>query len=68
MGEEGSKGMSKLNEKLKYFNLPFSTRDPDGREKTKYGKTYVHKLTAHSGMSETALQEELLNRKQRVFR
>lgn len=28
LGEEGPKGRSKLVDKLKYFNLPFNTRDP----------------------------------------
>ena len=31
MGEEGSKGHRQLLDKLKYYNLPFNTRDQQGR-------------------------------------
>jgi hypothetical protein len=57
--------MAKLNDKLKYINLPFGTRDSAGREDSRYNKVFVPKLTSHSGKSEDDLREELISRKQR---
>ena len=54
-----------MHEKLKSVNLPFSTRDLEGRE-TLQNKIFVSKLTAHSGKNEDALRDELLSRKDRV--
>jgi hypothetical protein len=65
LGEEGTKGHSKLLNRLKYLNLPFNTRDPHGREPSPYGRVFVPKLTAHSGKSEEALREELSSRRMR---
>jgi hypothetical protein len=56
LGEDGVKGREKFVEKLKYLNLPFSTRDPQGREVSPHGRTFVPKLTGHSGMHEQALR------------
>lgn len=63
LGEDGARSKTKIVENLKYFNLPFSTRDPTGREKSPHGKIFIPKLTTHSGKAEESLREELLLRK-----
>jgi hypothetical protein len=50
-------GRTKILESLKYFNLPFYTRDQRGRETSPHGKVFVPKLTTHSGKIENALKE-----------
>lgn len=47
--------------------MPFSTRDPEGREKSPHGKVFIPKLTTHSGKIEQALRDELVSRKERPY-
>lgn len=56
LGEEGSSGINKLKDQLKYFNLPFNTRDPQGRETAPHKRIFIPKLTAHSGKIEDQLR------------
>lgn len=49
LGEENIKGKNNLTSNFKYFNLPFYTRDQEGREKSSAGRVFVPKLTTHSG-------------------
>ena len=65
VGFEGPKGQNRLLEKLKYLNLPFSTRDPDGRQIIPHNRVFVPKLTSHSGKNEADLRIQLLSRKER---
>ena len=65
LGEEGAKGQKQLLERLKSISLPFSTKDPQGREATPL-RNFVPKLTTHSGKVEEALREDLILRKEKT--
>ena len=54
LGEESLKGRDM--QKLKYINLPFNTRDPQGRLPSPK-RVFIPKLTAHSGKYEDSLRD-----------
>ena len=57
LGEEGPRAKIKMIENLKPWNLPFYTKDQEGRMKSFQGKTFIPKLTSHSGKNEESLKE-----------